>query len=120
MRTLIGCGVKIMIESLREAVVENPGLYVAWGGFLIGLLFGFIVFRTNFCTMGSISDILTFGDYNRFRAWLLAGGVAIAGVALLQAAGVMDAAQSVFYSLASPEAETLIAALYDLYCSPEA
>lgn len=28
-------------------------------------------------------------------------------------------AQSVFYSLASPEAETLIATLYDLYCAPD-
>ena len=28
-------------------------------------------------------------------------------------------AQSVFYSLASPEAETLIATLYDLYCATD-
>ena len=28
-------------------------------------------------------------------------------------------AQSVYYSLASPEAETMIATLYEIYCSPK-
>lgn len=85
-----------MIETWREAVVEQAAFYVGWGGLLIGMVFGFIVYRTNFCTMGSISDILTFGDYRRFRAWLLAGGVAIAGVWGLESAGVADMAESMY------------------------
>lgn len=85
-----------MIEALKEIVVGSPGFYVGWGGLLIGIVFGFIVYRTNFCTMGSISDILSFGDYSRFRAWLLAGAVAIVGVAGLQALGVMNAADSMY------------------------
>ena len=39
--------------------------------------------RTNFCTMGSISDFMTFGDFRRFRAWILAGAMAIIGAQLL-------------------------------------
>jgi uncharacterized membrane protein YedE/YeeE len=85
-----------MLETWKEIVIESPGFYVGWGGLLIGLVFGFIVYRTNFCTMGSISDILSFGDYRRFRAWLLAGAVSILGVALLQIMGVMNAADSMY------------------------
>jgi hypothetical protein len=43
-------------ENMREAMIENGPLWLAIGGLVIGLFFGAIVFRTNFCTMGSVSD----------------------------------------------------------------
>ena len=79
-----------MIETWQEMVLENPGFYIGWGGLLIGIVFGYIVYITNFCTMGSINDIMSFGDYRRFRSWLLAGATAIAGVAVLKAMGLAD------------------------------
>lgn len=85
-----------MIELWKEAVVEAAAFYIGWGGFLIGVVFGFIVYRTNFCTMGSISDILSFGDYSRFRAWLLAGAVGIAGVAVISRLQLADMSQSMY------------------------
>lgn len=85
-----------MIDIWKEAAVESAAFYIGWGGFIIGLVFGFIVYRTNFCTMGSISDILSFGDYRRFRAWLLAGAVAILGVLWVEGAGVADMTQSMY------------------------
>ncbi|WP_425418331.1 YeeE/YedE family protein [Oricola indica] len=85
-----------MIETWREAVVESAAFYVGWGGLLIGIVFGYLVYVTNFCTMGSISDILSFGSYNRFRAWLLACAVAILGVAGIEALGVADTADSMY------------------------
>ncbi|MCP5073161.1 MAG: YeeE/YedE family protein [Rhodobacteraceae bacterium] len=88
-------GVK-MLETWKEIVVEAPAFYIGWGGLLIGLLFGYIVYITNFCTMGSISDILSFGDYRRFRSWLLAGAVGMIGVAGLQGVGVADFADSMY------------------------
>ena len=39
---------------------ENSAVSLAVGGFLIGYIFGYVVYRTNFCTMGSLSDILSF------------------------------------------------------------
>lgn len=87
-----------MIETLKEVAVESAPFYIGWGGLLIGIVFGFIVYRTNFCTMGSISDILSFGDYKRFRAWLLACAVAIIGVALLQGGDVADFSMSMYQS----------------------
>ena len=48
-------------------------------GLVIGLLFGGITHRTNFCTMGAVADVVSFSDYGRARAWLLAIAVAIIG-----------------------------------------
>lgn len=45
---------------------------VSVGGFIIGVVFGAVVQRTNFCTMDGISDLVLMGDGRRFRAWLLA------------------------------------------------
>jgi uncharacterized protein len=85
-----------VIETWKEIVVDSAAFYLGWGGLLIGVAFGFIVYRTNFCTMGSISDILSFGDYRRFRSWLLAIAVAVIGVGLLQLAGIVNPADSMY------------------------
>ena len=75
---------------------ENSALLVAIGAFAIGLIFGYVIQRTNFCTMGSLSDILTFGDYRRFRAWLLAGAIAILGAQILRYLGIVDLSLSLY------------------------
>lgn len=85
-----------MIESLREIVLENPGHFVMWGGLVIGMVFGFTIFRTNFCTMGSISDIIALSDYKRFRAWLLAAAVAVLGAWWVETTGVTDLANTMY------------------------
>jgi uncharacterized membrane protein YedE/YeeE len=84
------------VGGLRETIAGNAPVWLALGGLLIGMVFGYIVFRTNFCTMGSISDIVSFGDYRRFRAWLLAGATAIIGAQLLDAAGVVALSKSMY------------------------
>ncbi len=84
------------MEGLRALLSENSAASLAIGGLLIGVFFGFVVQRTNFCTMGGISDMLTFGDTRRFRAWVLASAVAIAGAQALAAAGVVDLGKSMY------------------------
>jgi uncharacterized membrane protein YedE/YeeE len=84
------------MSSIRDMILANPAAWLAIGGLVIGVAFGYIVFRTNFCTMGSISDIVSFGDYRRFRAWLLAGAVAIAGAQSLDAAEVVALSKSMY------------------------
>ena len=85
-----------MIEALRDLVIESPALYVGFGGLMIGVVFGYIVFKTNFCTMGSISDIMNFGDYRRFRSWLLATATAIIGATIIEMAGIADLSGSLY------------------------
>ena len=67
-------------------------------GFLLGVGFGAIAQRTHFCTMGAISDVFFFGDWNRFRAWLLAMVVAMMGSQLLHLSGVVDLSESIYLS----------------------
>ena len=59
-------------------------------------VFGAVAHRVNFCTMGAITDVVNFGDWRRMRMWLLAIAVAIAGAAVLQAAGLVDLAKSIY------------------------
>lgn len=81
---------------MRDMIIQGGPASLAIGGLVIGLLFGAIVYRTNFCTMGSISDFMTFEDYRRFRSWILASGVALAGTQWLAASGVVPLQQSMY------------------------
>ncbi len=71
-------------------------LYLAWGGFAIGACFGLLVQQTNFCAMGAIADIVSFQDYRRFRAWLLACAVALIGTQAASHFGVVDLTLSMY------------------------
>jgi len=89
-----------MMALLREGVAQHAALYLALGGLLLGGLFGAVVFATNFCAMGSLSDIHNFGDRRRFRAWLLAAAVALVGAQLLAAGGWVDLDKSMYLAAA--------------------
>lgn len=60
-----------------------------WGAFAIALVLGFAVNKTNFCTMGAVSDWVNMGDTGRFRAWVFAIAIAILGVAGLEYNGLV-------------------------------
>ncbi len=65
-------------------------------GFLAAVVFGATAQRSDFCTMGAISDMMNLDDYRRFRAWLLAIAVAMAGSQILHLAGVVDLGKSIY------------------------
>lgn len=69
---------------------------VALLGLLLGGVFGATAHRTNFCTMGAISDLVMMDDWNRFRAWLLAIAVGIAGTQALDIAGYIDINSAIY------------------------
>jgi len=66
--------------------------------FVLSLLFGAILQRTHFCTMGAISDVVNIGDWTRLRQWGLAIGVAMAGFAVMAYAGVVDPSKTLYAS----------------------
>jgi hypothetical protein len=84
------------MQALRELMAQNPPLSLALGGLAVGLAFGWIVFRTNFCTMGAVSDMLAFGDRRRFRSWIMAAAVALIGTQLLARAGAVELGKSMY------------------------
>ncbi len=61
-----------------------------WSTFAIALVMGAVVNKTNFCTMGAVSDWINMGDTGRMRAWILAIAVAVLGVTALEAAGLVN------------------------------
>lgn len=61
-----------------------------------GLIFGFVANKTNFCTMGAISDMVFMGDLRRMRAWVLAIAVAMLGTQAMHAYGVIDIDTSIY------------------------
>ncbi len=61
-----------------------------WAVFGVAFLMGAVVNKTNFCTMGAVSDMVNMGDYSRFRAWLLAIAVAIIGMLILESGGMVN------------------------------
>lgn len=59
-------------------------------GFLLAFIFGAVANRTNFCTMGAVSDWINIGDKNRLRAWVLAMATAVLGVGMLEFLELID------------------------------
>ena len=72
------------------------GTVVAIAGFVLGGLFGATAHRTNFCTMGAISDVVFMGNWNRMRAWATAIGVAILVSHLMHVFEVVDLNESIY------------------------
>jgi len=69
---------------------------VAWAAFALAFVFGFVGNKTNFCTMGAVSDVVNMGDWNRMRMWLLAIAVAILGSNALELAGLIKLSNSIY------------------------
>lgn len=74
----------------------NVATWVVWGGFALALVFGFVASKTNFCTMGAISDVVNMEHWGRMRMWLLAIAVALTGTSLLQYFGLVELGKSVY------------------------
>ncbi len=64
--------------------------FFLWSTFIIAFILGLVVNKTNFCTMGAVSDLVNMGDAGRLRAWILAATVALIGVVILEALGRVD------------------------------
>ncbi|CAA7623064.1 YeeE/YedE [Magnetospirillum sp. UT-4] len=69
---------------------------VGLAAFLVGIVFGATAQRTNFCTMGALSDIVFMGDWNRFRAWMLAVAVGVLATQAMDAAGLITIGKSIY------------------------
>lgn len=74
----------------------EPVYRVAMLSFLIGIIFGAVVNKTNFCTMGAISDWVNMGNKGRLRAWFLAIGVAMLATQLMQYKDIIDVSKSIY------------------------
>lgn len=84
--------------------------FLLWSTFGIALVMGAVVNKTNFCTMGAVSDLVNIGDNGRMRTWLFAIAVAMIGVAIFESLGIasVDGAFPPFRSSTLIWAENLL------------
>ena len=54
-------------------------MQVLTAAFAIAVVMGAVANKTNFCTMGAVSDWINIGDTGRMRAWVLAMAGVIVG-----------------------------------------
>jgi uncharacterized membrane protein YedE/YeeE len=85
---------------MNEAM--SPATVVVWGGFALAFIFGAVANKTNFCTMGAISDVVNMGHWGRMRMWLLAIAIAVIGTNLLYYFGLVDLSKSVYQRTSLP------------------
>lgn len=71
-------------------------LEVLLAGFAIGAVLGAVANKTNFCTMGAVSDWVNMGHTGRMRAWVFAMAVALAGMIAMEAMGWVDLSGGTF------------------------
>jgi hypothetical protein len=81
---------------MNEANPAQLVPYVTGSAFALAFIFGAVGNKTNFCTMGAVSDWVNMGDTSRLRMWLLAIAVALLGSSALQLAGVVDLSRSIY------------------------
>ncbi|MGM3275693.1 YeeE/YedE family protein [Ralstonia sp. 24A2] len=67
-----------------------------WATFALTFVFGALLQRTHFCTMGAVSDAINIGDWSRVRMWVLAIGVATIGTGVLSWLGLIDTSKTIY------------------------
>jgi len=53
--------------------MEITTTVLVWA-FGLAMILGIFATKTNFCTMGAVSDLVNIGDTGRMRAWVFAMG----------------------------------------------
>lgn len=82
-----------MIETAQLPSLIQSVLIAA---LVLGVLLGYVMQKTHFCTMGAIADYMNFESTARLRMAALAVGLAIIGAQSLSAFGVVDLSKSIY------------------------
>ena len=81
---------------MTELTPQQLAPFVTGGAFLLAFVFGAVANKTDFCTMGAVSDWVNMGDFNRMRMWLLAIAVAVLASSALHLTGLVDLSKSIY------------------------
>jgi uncharacterized protein len=83
---------------MQSSELSSLSNQVLLWSFALSVVFGVIVQRTHFCTMGAVSDVVNMQDWTRMRQWGLAVGVTMIGFATLAYTGQIDPAKTLYAS----------------------
>jgi uncharacterized membrane protein YedE/YeeE len=77
----------------------TPGFVLS--GLIIGVVFGFILQRGQFCMNSAFRDAIFMKDFNMFRAYLIALVIMVIGANILEGLGMVVLKRQTFYPLAN-------------------
>lgn len=66
--------------------------------FGISLVVGWVLQKSNFCSMGSLSDMFLMGSFTRMRQWVFACAIAILGVGAMSSLGLILIQDTIYTS----------------------
>jgi uncharacterized membrane protein YedE/YeeE len=78
------------------AQLQAQSLWVLGLSFGVSFVWGLVLHRSHFCTMGAISDVLIMGSSTRLRQWVLAVAVAVLGVGVMAGLGWINPLNSIY------------------------
>ena len=84
------------MTDLSPEQIRSLGSQALLITFVITAILGAIMQKTNFCTLGAVSDGILMEDWSRMRQWCLAIGIAILGVATMSHLGWIDVSKSIY------------------------
>ena len=85
-------------------------MIILWG-LGLGVVLGFVASKTNFCTMGAVSDVVNMGSWGRMRAWILAISISIIGTNILSYLGLLDLSKTIYTGASFPFLTFLVGGL---------
>jgi uncharacterized protein len=68
--------------------------FLLWATLALALILGAVANKTNFCTMGAVSDLVNMSDWGRMRAWMLAIATATLGLVILESMSLVSPDQA--------------------------
>jgi uncharacterized protein len=74
--------------------MDDLNLWLVGGGLVIGMLFGIVVQRTQFCMVSAVSNVLLMRDFRHAHAYLAALAVAVLGTLFLEIGGFVNVAET--------------------------
>ena len=81
---------------MQISEIHSLETQVLWATLAVAIAFGALAQRTNFCTMGAISDIYNMRSWVRMRMWGMAIGVAMIGFYGMAWLGWLDPSQTIY------------------------
>jgi uncharacterized protein len=96
------------MSNLTPADISALQTQIVWSIFALAFTLGALMQRSNFCTMGAVSDIVNMSDWTRMRMWLCAIAIAILGTQTLASLGWLDLSKSFYTTGKMPWLSNLI------------
>ena len=96
---------------MDTAQLDQLQLTVLFSAALISFLFGWLLHRSHFCTMGAVSDAVIMGSFDRLRQWALAIAVAILGFGIMSYVGLISPLKTIYPAQSAPWLSVMLGGL---------